>query len=341
MPKFALDADERVFCLGSCFARNIEEHLILNDIEVLSKRLNCPIEEWSARPNGIVNKFTTHSILNEIENLEIGSADIGEQHFCEVPDGWVDLQLTPHATPVTLERAIERRRYLIDEYFARLRDATVVIITLGLNEVWRDETTGLYLNKPPPLAIARRSEGRYALYITDADENHAVLEEICTRLMAFNRNLKIVLTVSPVPMESTFSGRDVAIANTLSKATLRAAAQALVDSHDAVDYFPSFEMITQAPKHEAYAEDLRHVRNAAVGGVVQTFLANYLGREAPVNVEFTEIAYLAANPDVDQLVRAGALGSAYEHWKTQGEAEGRPLKPEGGPTDLMRTTGAY
>src|SRR5258708_7961446 len=65
-PKFSISSNERFFCIGSCFARNVEEHLIYNGVQVLSKRICIPKQEWGSRPNGIVNKFTTASIINEI-----------------------------------------------------------------------------------------------------------------------------------------------------------------------------------------------------------------------------------------------------------------------------------
>ena len=66
-PKFRLGPEDVFFCIGSCFARNIEEHLIYAGHKVLSRRVICPVEEWALRPNGFVNKFTTMSMLNELE----------------------------------------------------------------------------------------------------------------------------------------------------------------------------------------------------------------------------------------------------------------------------------
>ena len=66
-PKFRIDAGARFFCIGSCFARNIEEYLLLNGFPVDSLMINFPKSEWRARANGLLNKFTTMSMLNEVE----------------------------------------------------------------------------------------------------------------------------------------------------------------------------------------------------------------------------------------------------------------------------------
>ena len=54
---------------------------------------------------------------------------------------------------------------------------------------------------------------------------------------------KILLTVSPVPLTATASGRHVLLAMTNSKVILRAVASELQQRYGNIDYFPSFEII--------------------------------------------------------------------------------------------------
>lgn len=133
---FTLHKASQFFCIGSCFARNIEEHLIYRDVSVLSKSIICPKKEWRFRHSGITNKYTTASILNEFEWL--AGCDWPTQSLFETANGWLDLQLASGQRPVTRERAIERRRYLISNYFNQIKTAVVLILTLGLIESWYD-----------------------------------------------------------------------------------------------------------------------------------------------------------------------------------------------------------
>lgn len=327
-PKFSLDAGDTFFCIGSCFARNIEEKLIYAGIDVLSKRIKCPQAEYPLRPNGSVNKFTTHSIRNELA-WQVDRPLIDETLFEQRADGWYDLQLSPGVRPVSLDRAIERRRYLIDEYFDRIRMASVVIITLGLNEVWFDELSGRFLNAAPSIYAIRRTPGRYRLRTTDVAQNVRELEAIAELIFQLNSRAKILVTVSPVPMGESFSGRDVVVANTASKATLRAAAEVICAAHPQIDYYPSFEMISASVRTRVYEIDNMHVTEEAVSVVIRRFLRSYLEIDAP-EVEFIEMPYLTANPDVDEAVRRGEFGSGFEHWQRHGQSEGRPLVPPGG-----------
>ena len=327
--KFSIGRTDRFFCLGSCFARNIEEYLIYNDIDVLSKQILSPKNEYSdtVRANALVNKFTTASILNEIRWIS-DTPEMTARFFLETAKGWIDPQLGPGQLPVSLERAIQRRTYLMADYFPRIARADVIVMTLGLNEVWKDDAQDLYLNIAPGFAATRREAARYVLEETDVAENINALEEICGMIWRLNASARIVVTVSPVPMQETFSGRDVLIANTASKSTLRAAAESIARRHQAVDYFPSFEMVTAGPRAFAYMEDCLHVNDAVVGAVVQAFLRSYLGEDGRAPL-FTDRAYLRANPDVELAVRAGQFASGYEHWIIYGRAEGRTVTFDG------------
>lgn len=324
-PKFEISPEALFFCLGSCFARNVEEHLIYRGVEVLSKRVVSPKSEWPARANGLLNKFTTDSMLYELRGLNASLSDV-ESRLLETAQGWRDMHLSPGLAATSLERALERRAYLAADYFPRLARADVVVMTLGLNEVWLDRKVGERLNAAPGLWEVRREPERFALEITSVDENVAALEEVRARLKALNPAVKIIVTVSPVPMGATFSGRDVMVANMLSKSTLRAAADMFQMGKDDVDYFPSYEIVSLSSRPFAYGADCLHVADRVVSQVMGAFLDAYMGgaeRLAPEG--FTELQYLDANPDVEDAVRRGELTSGFEHWMRLGRDEGRPL----------------
>jgi hypothetical protein len=188
----------------------------------------------------------------------------------------------------------------------------------------------MYLNAAPSFFSVRREPSRFTVHITDVAENIAQLEMIYAIVRSINPAIRIVVTVSPVPMSNTFSGRDVLVANVRSKSTLRAAAETFALSHDAADYFPSYDMVVMSPRHRAYEADCLHVENEVVGGIMQEFIQLYMGLER-IPPAFNESAYLAANLDVEAAVRRGEITSGFEHWERYGKAEGRQLAPASGP----------
>ncbi|MCA9656720.1 MAG: GSCFA domain-containing protein [Myxococcales bacterium] len=86
-----------------------------------------------------------------------------------------------------------------------------------------------------------------------------------------------MIAVSPVPFNTTFSGRDAYCANTYSKSILRVCAEELAQ-HPEVDYCPSFEMVTSGGA-DVYGEDNIHVVDAVVERVVETMLRAYFHDE--------------------------------------------------------------
>ena len=161
---------------------------------------------------------------------------------------------------------------------ARVAEADVLILTLGLVEAWYDTASRLYLNAAPPRAVCERLPARFELHVLDYQEIlatlvgiHGLLERFCARLP------RILITVSPVPLASTFRDQDVLVANSYSKAVQRAAVEAFVRQCDA-DYFPSYEFVTLSDPEAVWGgKDYRHVRPATVDRIMGAVLQGYVG----------------------------------------------------------------
>lgn len=175
----------------------------------------------------------------------------------------------------------------------------------------------------------RREPHRYFFELTDVATNVAALEKICDALLSLNDRARIIVTVSPVPLDTTFSGKDILVANTASKAILRSAAEAVAARHPHVDYFPSFDMVMSASRAHAFRGDCQHVTDETVDEIVSRFLRVYMNRSGD-EPGFREGPYLRGNPDVELAVRRGELASGYEHWVRFGREEGRSLGNDGG-----------
>ena len=77
-PKFGLDFREvnSVFTIGSCFARNIEEHLMALGVKLPTTKFSAPEKEWSGgRSNSLLNEYNPGSICQKIiQTLEHGKS---------------------------------------------------------------------------------------------------------------------------------------------------------------------------------------------------------------------------------------------------------------------------
>ncbi len=279
VPRFQFSRVERVFTIGSCFARNIEEHLHRLGMVVPALDFVVPRTEYEGRPNGLINKYTPAAILSEIRYaLDDGYPLALDDHFIEGSNGaFVDLHLnSPRG--VSLDRARERRLQ-IQSLFRQIRGSTLLIITLGLTEAWFDNERQCYVNQAPPPAILARNSARFLFKPLNYDTSLAMMREAIKMIGRAAPAAKIVITVSPVPIGRTFTADDVIVANMLSKSTLRAVAGALVAEFDGVQYFPAYEMATISAPDEIWADDQIHVRDDAVGRIVGTFVTTFCGAD--------------------------------------------------------------
>ncbi|GAA4448116.1 GSCFA domain-containing protein [Phytohabitans houttuyneae] len=279
---FHLRRDDPVFCIGSCFARNIEYALDAGGYPVLSLGREFAGERMPdgevGRPDHVTNKYHTHSMVQAIEWALDPAAQFPDAGLVRLDGGLV---VDPHAHHalelVDLDGTLRRRRQH-DTLTARIARARVVVVTLGLVEVWRDQLTGYYLNGAPTAQMRELHPDRYQFEVTDYGENLRNLERIYELLhpAGGTGGPDIVVTVSPVTMRCTFTGRDVIVANTYSKAVLRAVAEAWAFRHPDVHYFPSYELVTGADPEFSRLPDGSHVTRAMVDTVVQVFTETYL-----------------------------------------------------------------
>ncbi|HEX3549226.1 MAG TPA: GSCFA domain-containing protein [Candidatus Elarobacter sp.] len=326
-PKFQLSDHDAFFCIGSCFARVLERQLRYRQLNVTSMRYRGELMEaqiGAIGPNG-VNKFTTASIVNELR-WSLAGEPFPDHALVHDGQGYRDLQLAEARFPVSLERARERRVELL-EYFGRLKTADAVIITLGLVELWYDHEAGLWLNVTPPYDVVRRYPNRFTVHRSDYGENRARLNEALDMLFAYGRpGLRVLLTVSPVPMHRTFAGTDALVENGYGKSTLRAVAGDVARERQNVEYWPAYEFATVTSRERAYAPDQAHVSEAVGEELIRSFAKTFGLRDNRDDPEFSEKDYLAANHDVRAAVAEGRFASGYDHWLMFGRAEGRPLR---------------
>jgi len=286
-PRFRLGQGSTIFTIGSCFARNIEEHLAPLGFDIPMAGFGVPESEWPARPfarrAGILNKYTPPNMLQEVlQTLAImrepGAIDRLTEGLLYPLGGdmAIDLELGGHV-PVTRQRAHERRRQVF-EVFRRAFDADCVVITLGLIECWFDGARQGFLQEAPNTPSLRREAGRFSFKLLDHAEALETIRQLTRCLLETGNTAKrILMTVSPVPLTATFSGMDVVVANAYGKSVLRAVAQSIRDEFDQVDYFPSYEMVMMSSDRSVWEHDLMHITDLFVRRIVETFVRTYAG----------------------------------------------------------------
>jgi hypothetical protein len=262
----AIEKDSRILTMGSCFANEIRSALIDEGVEALPQ-LDSKVSEkllW----------YTPTSLLQEAR-LAFGILRRDERDIWEhliVPSRprgskrWQDpyRRLVFADTREELMRLIEEQDRTIREGFER---ADGFIFTLGLIEAWRLPTGNWACLESFPLDSTKAE-----LHVLGFDECAAAIREIVEILHERRPGASVTLTVSPVPLRRTYrEGIDVAVANSESKSTLRAAVGEVCRQHPEVHYFPSYEIVTSLGRG-GFQEDGRHVRPEVVASALDWFL---------------------------------------------------------------------
>lgn len=269
-----------VFAVGSCFARGIEVALRSRDFQVLSYAAEFDDFEL-ASPNvtgrGFTNKYSSFSIENELTWALDAEAQFPVESLVEVAE---DTVVDPHVNPtlkwLDLASTIARRN-IISEVYGRAAQAPLIVITLGLVETWTDLQERVRLNMAPTSEMVSLNPGRYQFEVTGFAENRDALDRISRLLNEHGHpDTQIVVTVSPVPLRATFSGRDVVAANAYSKSVLRAAAEEWCFDEPNVHYFPSYEIVTNSASDNAWKADGRHVQHQAFSRIMSLFTKTFV-----------------------------------------------------------------
>ena len=269
-PKFSLPPGATVFTIGSCFARSVEEKL--PGFELPTMAIAVPKTERLGRPNGILNEYNPGAMCQRIE-VAACKGSFSNSCIVEEKGGFLDLLLPEYTSPVSLDRVLARRAE-VDEVYCRLFDSEAIIITLDTIECWYDTASQFYLNRIPPPAVLHAERNRYELQILEFSETHDLLVSMVQVLLGRGVN-RIILTVSPVPLDLTYSGKDCHVANCYSKSVLIACAQELSSAYSQIDYFPGFE-IAASYGSALFEQDGIHVRDDVVEEVTAYMVNRYV-----------------------------------------------------------------
>ena len=279
-PTFQVPQGGTIFTVGSCFARNIEEHLGHLGYHIPMRGFSSPHYEYGGA--GILNKYTPVAILQEIEWADRVRTDGGTVTWDHVAplafdcgnDAFVDLQLYGYV-PVPRSRFMERRQQIYD-VFAHAFTADCVVITLGLIEVWYDSETDLFIQSAPTHSHLARARGRFKFAQLDFATSLMAVQQTIDCIRKVKSGLPVMITTSPVPLDRTFTEDDIITANSYSKSLLRTVCGEIVRNNTLVDYFPSYENVMLTRDWSVFEADRRHVREGFVGKIVARLTDTYL-----------------------------------------------------------------
>lgn len=242
--EFTIGPTTRVFTLGSCFAQNLAEALAKTG----TPTAHFPYVE------DINSTFANRYLLEWL----LGRLKAGPTA------GYFDSQYGA-STRDELRSALER--------------ADVIIFTVGVAPCFFDRESGEFV-LPRASSVSLWAQDNI-FRTTTVEENKDNILAIIEAAKSLNADVKIVLTVSPVPLKATLEMASVVQADCISKSILRVAVHEVMGQGiDGVVYWPSFEIARWLSAYfpGAFGEDdgrSRHVSKAVIEIILELFLERY------------------------------------------------------------------
>jgi hypothetical protein len=271
--KFPIAPDDRISSAGSCFAQHLGRRLrrsgfAYQDFEpppaLLPEDLH-PRFGYGVYSGRYGNIYTARQLL-QLALRALGEFVPQEDHWktggrfydpfrpAIEPDGFDSLQ----ELRATQQGHLDAVRLLLES-------TDVFVFTLGLTEAWMSAEDGAVYPVCPGTVAGTFDAAKHVFHNFTYEETLADLRSFIGRVRAFNPGLRVLLTVSPVPLTATASSKHVLSATTYSKSVLRAVTGRLEQTDPGVDYFPSFELISAFPQRAMFYEP--NMRSVAAEGV--------------------------------------------------------------------------
>ena len=282
--RFRIGRNQRVATAGSCFAQHISARLARLQFNYFVAEAGHELapEQRKALNYGVFsarygNLYTTRQLLQLFQEC-LGERSVAEAVWPTGEGRFVDA-LRPQITPGGLDSSEAVRSERVAHLRAVRRvfeDCDVFVFTLGLTETWQSRLDGTVYPTAPGVAGGAYDPQLHAFVNLGVAEVMADLEAFLDRLKSINPGVKVLLTVSPVPLIATYEPRHVLVSTAYSKSVLRVAAEMAMRGRDWVDYFPSYEIITGNFNRAAYFEaDYRGINPIGVDHAMRCFLAHY------------------------------------------------------------------
>ena len=292
-PKYQMGRWQRFATFGSCFAQHFGAALVRqkfrwHDGEPAPAAMGAEnknrfnYERFSVRT---ANIYTT-SLLNQWVSWALNIKAAPEIYWEK--DGRIYDPFRPRIEPngfASVEEMLRSRQVTIKALGEVIRTTNVFVFTLGLTESWFDSVGGYEYPMCPGTVAGDFDNNRHKFMAQSYDFVEKNLNTVLGLLRSANPDIKILLTVSPVPLTATNSGKHVLVASSASKSILRAVAETAATNYADVDYFPSYEIINSPVFRGAFFKpNLRQVEPFGVDFVMRSFFAG-IGHDMPDEAE--------------------------------------------------------
>ncbi|MEO9575379.1 MAG: GSCFA domain-containing protein [Tateyamaria sp.] len=279
-PRFQIKKRARIITAGSCFAQHIARALVARGYNWL---------DGEPAPEGMTDaakrdynygtfSFRTGNIYTPNMLRQWLSWAAGTQEPPQVTWEKDGRYYDPFRPAVELngfsseDELYDSRHVTIAAIRTAIEYSGFFVFTLGLTEAWIDRVGGYEFAICPGTVAGVFDAEQHEFVNYGFQSTFRNLQIAISLARKINRHVKFILTVSPVPLTATATDEHVLTATSHSKSILRAVAGEMKTANPAVDYFPSYEIITHpAFRGMFFGPNMRSVDAKGVEFVMDSF----------------------------------------------------------------------
>jgi hypothetical protein len=251
-----LNSNDKVVTMGSCFADRLRTWLANNGKNA----------DYIQVPEGLNNSFAVRQYL-EWALTGDNSSDAY----------WYDNDKILGAKKYEPN---QKHKELLEHF----KNTKAIVVTFGLGEVWKDKDTNMVFWRGIP--ETSYNPNKHICVTSTVQENVDNFKKIVSLIKTHAGSDKtIIFTLSPVPLNATFTNRPTIVSDCVSKSILRVALDEFFKNNDYNDvyYWPSFEMVRWVGAHTDFPtlfEDNtpRHVNQQVVNVIIENFVGKFFNQ---------------------------------------------------------------
>jgi hypothetical protein len=287
---------------GSCFANNIGRTLLALGLPFIRLNPNLASGQFFSAPVG--NQYTTSQFLQtfklaeqtlDCENL-IAKVSNSDSHH-----DYIDISRPLLGKYITAEDALSTAREIYRDVRLSICESDVTILTLGLTEGWRLRHQHTVTPVAPGCGWGEYTND-WEFFEESISTITSNLVSITDILLKLNPKIKIVFTISPIPLSATYRKSNALSANLYSKSKLFVALNDFISAakNSAIYYFPSFELARQDPtiSFNYKGKRNRDISEELITSIMNSFLALFQNLKATTRFTSENGSCLVSTRDI-------------------------------------------
>jgi hypothetical protein len=283
-----INTSDKIASAGSCFAQNIARYLtgrnfsynVCEPAPIFFDRDQASDWGYGQFSCRFGNIYTILQLEQLLERA-LGQRHVAADQFWQNADGkWFDL-LRPRINRYgfdSREVAEMDTREHLTAVLEMFRTSSVFIFTYGLIEYWYDEKDGTVFPTAPGCGYGVFDPSRHKAGLMSVGDIVRSTQAVMKMIREINPDIKVIVTVSPVPLLATHRNMNIVQASVHSKSTLRVAVEECLPLFEQLYYFPSYEIVTQYCSEPIWDETGRNPSQSSLDVVFNNFEYTFVSK---------------------------------------------------------------